>query len=571
MADKPLSQRQASRANYVYNGMLKNKREFVRRYRNKANDMMLGRANKMARKAVEEMNKEKIKELIQSRLEGKGPEFTDKYNDNPKLTGDQKKLPDALQKAIINKVKEVLTDQNQIQEGLDNDFILAQKMLKNALASKSTNIPAYVRKFKEEAKKAGFDDNEIEFLLKGMDSSLSEGYDEYADVMSDFLYNPHSKKLEDKLMNVGKQQGISPSVILKTIDKIKGIDRKFEENLKEASQEAYMELQNIMDQLYQLSDQAKSILRSEYPDAFRSLDAYGALDFGTSTNQYDTTFEKALDTLEGGDDLDENKPPKPSRIYDKQAKRSYEQIAGGIISDLVYLRELLEKEGVDSETMRLFKKADMAFMDFDEAMAYGSQSRGGRSPGELEEGDLDVGHQDDEVKMLKKDLYRLAKYSAELYKMVDKYNGETEVDFPHWWQGKIIKARDYMVGAKHYLDGEEKVAQIDAMLASEPKEEDIVTPDDDLREGFYDDRPTNHIKLKVDKAYYDDDKGEFTLKPTKSSHVITMKNLDDFIHDEVGEEDYDVMSYVKTYPDIFTAIMDERKLSSGEKKNVKNT
>lgn len=154
MADKPLSQRQASKANYVYNGMLKNKREFVRRYRNKANDMMLGRANKMARKAVEEMNKEKIKELIQSRLEGKGPEFTDKYNDSDKLTNNQKKLPDALQKAIINKVKEVLTDQNQIQEGLDNDFILAQKMLKNALSSKSTNIPAYIRKFKEEAKKS---------------------------------------------------------------------------------------------------------------------------------------------------------------------------------------------------------------------------------------------------------------------------------------------------------------------------------------------------------------------------------------------------------------------------------
>jgi hypothetical protein len=38
-----------------------------------------------------------------------------------------------------------------------------------------------------------------------------------------------------------------------------------------------------------------------------------------------------------------------------------------------------------------------------------------------------------------------------------------EVDFPHWWQAKVIKARDYMVGAKHYLDGEEKVNQIDAM------------------------------------------------------------------------------------------------------------
>ena len=84
--------------------------------------------------------------------------------------------------------------------------------------------------------------------------------------------------------------------------------------------------------------------------------------------------------------------------------------------------------------------------------------------GEIYEGDLDVGHQDNEPHMLKKDLYRIAKYAAELYKMMDKYDQGGEVDFPHWWQAKVIKARDYMVSAKHYLDGEEKIDQIDAML-----------------------------------------------------------------------------------------------------------
>jgi len=85
--------------------------------------------------------------------------------------------------------------------------------------------------------------------------------------------------------------------------------------------------------------------------------------------------------------------------------------------------------------------------------------------------DLDVGHQDDEPQMLKSDLYRIAKYATELYKMLDKYDQGGEVDFPHWWQAKIIKARDYMVSAKHYLDGEEKVDQIDAMLDEGAKEE----------------------------------------------------------------------------------------------------
>ena len=67
--------------------------------------------------------------------------------------------------------------------------------------------------------------------------------------------------------------------------------------------------------------------------------------------------------------------------------------------------------------------------------------------------------------MLKKDLYRIAKYAAELYKMVDKYDDKGgEVDFPQWWQAKIINAKEAMVKAKHYLDGEESVAKIDAML-----------------------------------------------------------------------------------------------------------
>ena len=71
MADKPLSQRQANRANHIYGGMLKNKREFVRRYRNKANDMMLGRANKIARLESVEMKKPKLKNLLRIVLKKK--------------------------------------------------------------------------------------------------------------------------------------------------------------------------------------------------------------------------------------------------------------------------------------------------------------------------------------------------------------------------------------------------------------------------------------------------------------------------------------------------------------------
>ena len=51
----------------------------------------------------------------------------------------------------------------------------------------------------------------------------------------------------------------------------------------------------------------------------------------------------------------------------------------------------------------------------------------------MNEGDLDVGHQDDEPRMIKKDIYNMGKYAMELYKKLDQYDDMGgEVDFPHW-------------------------------------------------------------------------------------------------------------------------------------------
>ena len=79
--------------------------------------------------------------------------------------------------------------------------------------------------------------------------------------------------------------------------------------------------------------------------------------------------------------------------------------------------------------------------------------------------DLDLGHEDNEPGMLKSDLYRIGKYAMDLYQMMDEFEaGSEEVDFPHWWQAKIIRAKDSLVGAKHYLDFEVKEPSIDAVV-----------------------------------------------------------------------------------------------------------
>ncbi|MDA8959240.1 hypothetical protein N9F64_00415 [bacterium] len=78
--------------------------------------------------------------------------------------------------------------------------------------------------------------------------------------------------------------------------------------------------------------------------------------------------------------------------------------------------------------------------------------------------DIDLGHEDNEPGMLKGDLYKIGKYSMELYQMMDDLEGQGEVDFPHWWQSKIVTAKNMISGAKHYLDFELKEPAIDAVV-----------------------------------------------------------------------------------------------------------
>ena len=59
---------------------------------------------------------------------------------------------------------------------------------------------------------------------------------------------------------------------------------------------------------------------------------------------------------------------------------------------------------------------------------------------------------DDEGRMAKSQLYKIAKYAAELYKMMED---DTQLDA--WVQAKLTKACDYIGTVKHYLEGEEAI------------------------------------------------------------------------------------------------------------------
>lgn len=216
-------------------------------------------------------------------------------------------------------------------------------------------------------------------------------------------------------------------------------------DINENEEDAIMELRNIVDDLEEKADEAREVIRQYFPDELSRLDAYGVFNVAYSNNRYDTTLGKFVDNLEAGeyDSLEEDsekeeKPDGRDVYFGADAKEKRKERVARAVADLKKHKE-----------------------------EYG-----------LKEGDLDVGHQDNEPHMLKKDLYRIAKYATELFKMLDKYdNNSGEVDFPHWWQSKIVKAKDMMVSAKHYLDGEESVAKIDAVI-------DNVEVVDDIQENY---------------------------------------------------------------------------------------
>ena len=151
---------------------------------------------------------------------------------------------------------------------------------------------------------------------------------------------------------------------------------------------------------------------------------------------------------------------------------------------------------------------------------------------DLKNEDLDVGHQDNEPAMLKSDVYRIAKMAAMLYKQLNNYDNMGEVDFPHWWQAKIIKAYDYLQAAYGYLDGEEKTAAIDSMMNEEEEDVvDTVTLDIPL---FI--RMLEYAKEDAQTDMDLHDAAEKAIALNKSKEMLSMEDYNTIIGDSNNED-----------------------------------
>ena len=176
----------------------------------------------------------------------------------------------------------------------------------------------------------------------------------------------------------------------------------------------------------------------------------------------------------------------------------------------------------------------------------------------LEE-DIDIGHEDNEPGMLQGDLYEIGKASMEIYAMLDDMEGQGEVDLPSWWQSKVYKAKEAIVGAAEYLDFELKEPAIDAVVDKvAPLDinvdplgetvEDYITSVDDLTEVEFKwmQSQMNEVELTQDFGELDEaelDRREKAqvkkivkqLKKSVKSHDKQAKTLDKLTKESLDE------------------------------------
>ena len=81
--------------------------------------------------------------------------------------------------------------------------------------------------------------------------------------------------------------------------------------------------------------------------------------------------------------------------------------------------------------------------------------------------DFDIGHEDNEPKSLQSDLMQIANDAIELYQTINSTEGHGEVDFPSWFQSKIIRSKEALQSATQYLNFEKNEPTMDALVGDE--------------------------------------------------------------------------------------------------------
>ena len=507
MNERKLTKSELAKREDIIMKMKKNKRALTQKYGKDAEAVMYGRATKLAKKQAESMDQDKIKELVKDALQN--PKKAD-LNKDGKLSDYEKKRGAAIEKAMVKELDLDLkggTEKDKDADiagvvGAEDVLGLEEGFYGSSDIEDVTNALGYSDPYEF------FQDNPgaINALMDWVES-----VPEFRDMLKDADLLQEGASTEEKriamraIKSIAKYRGVSNDEarndLIRATKEIGDLNEEnigladLEEKGYEAGEKSAYTYGTLITKLQNRPDKL----------AFKKGFVQGVIDelgsnINEDLNEGTDLYEKdgfQFTRFSGG------KEDGPS-LQITTDKSQYIQIPGKKLG--LFMSGLEKAVSVFDDMSRQLPVEKSAFQKRLDKLAADEKARRANKPiGE----DMDLGHQDNEPHMLKADLYRIGKYAMELYQMVDGFEGQGEVDFPHWWQSKVIRAKDMLVGAKHYLDFEVKEPQIDAMV-DVAAEEDVI---DENAIGINDRRLDDKQKSALDLAVRGDSSYSFGNNP----------------------------------------------------------
>ena len=415
--ERKLTENELEQRKIVLKGLLKNKRALVKKYGADAEKVMYGIATKQAKKKVEKMNLDKLKEMIQDALTVKEASPFVLAADAARDAGKKEfEFPKGSGKMHPVTIKKDIKEENLIKEFIGGATEERISDLFDKLVPGSGNADTVegeiIRALNRIIYRWGNDGDlfwsgygaetagpAMEFLTDapGIPSEIRAKFKAWED--DNFGKDYDKKELED-LAQIALQyveMKVRKDELTKNEDDLFNYGDKYIQHVRDMEDEedewddySYYDDEDDEDYLQESAEKWNKLSDDQRLDlllqAFEDPDeAEKYVEF-----KWNDLPDVATQNMRLGEDLDVEETDKVASDIQKALNKHQR--------DAVKSYQILQaRKALNKGDIKKAKKITSRYL----------------------QEDLDVGHQDNEPHMLKKDLYRIAKYAAELYKMMD--------------------------------------------------------------------------------------------------------------------------------------------------------